>query len=215
MALVVAGLLLCGAVRANGPMVAEPDIAAAAPEPAARQELRRLYEAQARLPLWTDAGGRPNRNARAALALLADAATDGLDPAAYRAAELAASVVALQAAASSGADVGAFDAAMSAAVLRYLRHLHAGRVDARAVGFRVPARGREPDYGALLRDALAGERLAATASELMPTLPQYRRLRALLVPYRLLAAAPAEPLPAWTRPVKPGAPCAGLPALQR
>lgn len=215
-ALIVAGLMLCGDARANGPVVAEQHIAAAASGSAARQELRRLYEAQAQAPLWVDAGGRPSRNARDALALFAAAASDGLDPAAYRAAELAASVAALQAAPSIGADVGAFDAAMSAAALRYLRQLHAGRVDPRSVGFRVPAQGHEPDYVALLHDALAAERLAATANELMPTLPQYRRLRALLARYRMLAADTApEPLPTWTRPVKPGEPYAGLPVLRR
>jgi murein L,D-transpeptidase YcbB/YkuD len=214
-ALIVAGLLLHGGARANGPAVSEQPIAVAASSPAARQELKRLYEAQAQAPLWIDVGGQPNRNARDALALLADAAADGLNPATYRAAELAASAAALQASPSTGDDGGVFDAAMSAAVLRYLRQLHAGRVDPRSVGFRVPAR-QEPDYVALLREALAGKHLAATANELMPTLPQYRSLRALLARYRTLATdTTLEPLPPSARSVRPEEPFAGVRALQR
>jgi murein L,D-transpeptidase YcbB/YkuD len=215
MAIIVAGLLLCGGARANGPVVAEHHIAVATSSSAARQELKRLYQAQAQAPLWIDAGGWPNRNARDALVLLADAAADGLNPAAYHATELAASAAALQASPSAGDDGGVFDAAMSVAVLRYLRQLHAGRVDPRSVGFWAPAR-QEPDYVALLLEALAGERLEATANELMPTLPQYRSLRVLLARYRMLAAdTTLEPLPPSARSVRPGEPFAGVRALQR
>ncbi|MGA0610864.1 L,D-transpeptidase family protein [Caldimonas sp. KR1-144] len=122
---------------------------------------------------WLDAAQRPNAEARDALSLLAEAASDGLDPADYRVA------------AGEGA---AFDAELTRQMLRYLRHLHAGRVDARALGFRIDARGQDIDFAERLAQALRTHRLRETAADLAPDLPQYRSLRALLARYRLLAA---------------------------
>ena len=116
----------------------------------AQGELRRLYEARRWAPLWLDAAGRPTRPARDALALLADAAADGLDPRDYRAAELSAAAAALPAAAGDAGAAVAFDAALSRAVLRWLRELRSGRIDPRSIGFRVPPRSREHDWACLL-----------------------------------------------------------------
>src|SRR5262249_30322755 len=53
-----------------------------APEPVRRAGLRALYQPD-NSPLWIDNAGRPTTNARDALAVLTQAADEGLDPADY------------------------------------------------------------------------------------------------------------------------------------
>lgn len=153
---------------------------------------------------WLDASGRPGAAAREALALLAAAPEDGLDARDYDAAGLAARV-----------PDAAWAAALEASLLRYLRHLHGGRVTPRELGFRVVARPLDAaELARRLDEAVAAGRLAALADELRPPLVQYRRLRSALADYRALAAAPAlAPLPA-TPTVRPGDAYAGLAALR-
>jgi len=231
------GAALAGAAPASSALPARPAPASAPPAPpalpatpiaafveravgAAPGELRRLYMARGWAPLWLDAAGRPTRQARDALALLADAAADGLDPRDYRGAELSAVAATLEAAAIGADAGGAFDIALSRAVLRLLRELHAGRVDPRSIGFRVPPRSHEHDWAAVLGAALAADRLAVIAQEARPTLQQYGALRALLLRWRAIAADPAAtvPLPALppkARSVKPDQAWAGVGALRQ
>lgn len=153
---------------------------------------------------WFDAAGRPNHNADSALALLAQAAADGLAPADYRVAELP--------------DPAARDQALSGAVLRYLRDLHLGRVDPRVIGFRLADRRREHDFAALLRDALASQALPELAAQLRPAIPPYRELRSALARYRALAAdsslATIPALPQGIARLRPGDAWDGTPALR-
>lgn len=166
---------------------------------------------------WTDPSGRPNRNARDALGLLASAGEDGLDPADYDAAPLAAAAAALDAAdAPPDSVVTAFNARLGASVLGFLRELHLGRVDPRAVGFRVSARRDVPDFDRLLQRALAAGDLQPLVAHLRPRAAPYAALSAALARYRRLAADPGLELPAGLRaPVKPGATSPGLAMLQR
>jgi murein L,D-transpeptidase YcbB/YkuD len=136
--------------------------------------------AQAAASAWLNAAGQPNPDAREALSLLADATSDGLDAADYRIA---------------ARDGPAFEAQLTRQMLRYLRHLHAGRVDASTLGFRIDARD-DIDYAGRLSQALRTHRLRETSAALAPDLPQYRTLRALLARYRALAAKEGPALPA-------------------
>ena len=113
--------------------------------------------------------------------------------------------------------IAAFDAALSASILRYLTHLHIGRIDPRAVGFRleIPAEGH--DFTRLVRSSLADGSISRLVRDLHPPLALYRRLRDALARYRELAIRhPAwPPMPAVRASVKPGQPYAGLPELAR
>jgi murein L,D-transpeptidase YcbB/YkuD len=153
--------------------------------------LQRLYRASAHAPRWLDASGGPSGQARTAIERLARAADEGLDPAAYGAADLAAAAPTVQAGprASSRA-AAAWDVQLSLAMLRYLRHLHIGRVDPRSLGWRLPHRGNEHDPAAVLGDALADGGIELAVDSMMPPLSQYRRLRDMLARYRALAAGP-------------------------
>ncbi|NRT54697.1 L,D-transpeptidase family protein [Sphaerotilus uruguayifluvii] len=181
--------------------------------PAAAQD----PEAADSAPRWIDADGQARPAARTALALLAAAGDDGLDPLDYDADRLAAR---LPAGASRPDDPAAFEAALTRAMRRLLDDLHHGRVDPRSIhsDFTPPPRGAF-DAGARLDAALAAGDLARAVREAAPTLQPYRALRAALARWRRLAADPAAwretlpPLPG--RSLAPGGRWAGVPLLER
>jgi murein L,D-transpeptidase YcbB/YkuD len=178
-----------------------------------RIELRKLYGPENEA-LWLDAQGRPNLNAVDALSLLDRAADDGLDPAEYRLQDMAC----LRTRPDSTAlpqDLARFDVALSANLLRYLRHLHLGRVDPRRLGLRLTVWTEPHDFAALLGAAIAGGRIPALADGLRPPLAQYRALRATLARYRALAATPMPTVPSSRTPIRPGDRYDGADALYR
>lgn len=155
---------------------------------------------------WLDGGARPGLSARQALALLSSATDEGLDPRDYAAEALMRRAQALPTATvTDPAQAAAFEQALQAAVLRFLRDLHQGRVDPRALGFRLgPAPRPAVDLPARLDEALATNQLPALVASLRPALGQYTRLRSALASYRQRAAEPAPPpLPA-TPSARPG-----------
>src|SRR6516225_11792862 len=96
----------------------------------------------------------------------------------------------LKTAASTAQDLARFDVAVSAGMLRYLRDLHMGRIDPRTIGFRLDALRDRHDFAAMLRSAVAKQRVRNLMADLRPPLAQYRLLRAMLPRYRSLAADP-------------------------
>jgi L,D-transpeptidase YcbB len=186
-------------------------------DPATKEEkvdLRALYRPRAYSPLWLDAAGQPGVDAREAAAVLAGAADDGLDPSAYEHQERLGSSQRLKERSPAQArEQARFDVELSAAMMRYLRHLHIGRVDPRTIGFRLDVPRDEHDFAALIQTALAAHRVAETAATLRPPIAQYGWLRTLLARYRALAADPAfesaVPAGATVRPGDPY-PAAGL-----
>ena len=136
---------------------------------AERAELTALYQTGGASALWIDITGKPSRQARESLMLFRDAQSEGLDPADYGHDTLDTLAATLATgSAPIPRNLASFDVALSRAMLRYLRHLHLGRIDPRTIGFRlnVPAEGH--DFVALLRAALADDRLAETVAELRP-----------------------------------------------
>jgi murein L,D-transpeptidase YcbB/YkuD len=224
---VTAATAAAAATAASSPAATLPALiqgrllgATAAPDlPAAGQPLLRLYPPGAHQALWLDAAYRPNRAAGEALALLADAASHGLDPADYHAAPLARSAAALKAPVRADQLAAAvdFELAMSTSMLSYLQHLHVGRVHPPAIRFRIPPRAQEHDFAGMLLAALSNGRLQPAIDGFAPALGQYRSLRAALARYRALAADTR--LPAWpaavppVRSVHPGEPYPGAAAL--
>ena len=185
---------------------------------AERAELVAVYEAGGYAPLWVDATRRPSRAADQALGLLRGARDEGLDPADYGSHELERLAAMLKVAVARQAhDVAMFDVGLSSALLRYLRHLHTGRVDPRSVGFRLKTPTDRHDYTALLRSALEEGRIIDTAAQLRPAIAQYDALRSALARYRSLDADRAfdAPLPPVVKAVRQGEPYAGLGSLHR
>lgn len=140
--------------------------------------------ARAAEPVWTDA------LMREAAQIVAKSADDGLDPADYRALPA------------------------PAAMQRYLRHLHLGRVRGKALGFRV-GMATEDDIAAELQRAVEAGHLQPVVDRLTPPLAQYRQLRSALARYRDLSAAPAwAALPPVAKKLDPGQAYAGAAGLR-
>jgi murein L,D-transpeptidase YcbB/YkuD len=180
-------------------------------------DLAALYDRSQGSPLWIDISGALTDRARAALTLLAEAGAEGLDPAVYGHPVLADLIARLdgpdpepdRAALAARAEVF-----LSLGVLRYLRHLHLGRVDPRALGLQISAPAEPHDFADFLRAAVDRGDLQAAAAELAPPFAQYDLLRAALARYRALAAAP-PPAPPFEATVRPGDVSVHLPALRQ
>ena len=205
---VLRAALVCGFVfQATVMAFAQPRAGASAVKPAA----------EARPSLWLDARLQPTGDADAALALLGQAAREGLDPRDYEAVRLAAAAARLRDSQSSVADARAFDARLHAAVARYLKDLHTGRVNPRRLGFRMATRADEHDFNALVADAARQHRIPAVAESMVPPLGLYRDLRDRLARYRALVSDDAMrgPLPPIPLPLRPGTPWAVGPLARR
>jgi murein L,D-transpeptidase YcbB/YkuD len=165
-------------------------------------DLDAAYQQHNGAPLWLDADRQLTRQAPVAMSLLEEAASEGLDPADYRVADLTAlaAVVDRGTAASTAAR---FDALLTASVLRYFRHVHMGRVDPRTMGLQLQVPEDGHDFPRLLHSALVSDHLRATAAGLAPPLWQYQALKAALPRAREIAARAPAP-PSFPGPVRPG-----------
>jgi murein L,D-transpeptidase YcbB/YkuD len=181
--------------------------------------LQEVYGPAGVVPMWL-AGGAPTPQADEARAMLHAAAQHGLDPAAYLVGALAPSRVGeseegpVEAPAEARSEALAeYDVALSLGVLRYMRHLHLGRVDPRAVGLRLETWSEPHDFPALLRQGVAAGRAVPAVESLAPPFAVYARLAAALPRYRALAASRDPEVPAFERAVRPEEPYAGAHAL--
>jgi murein L,D-transpeptidase YcbB/YkuD len=172
----------------------DPQLVFADPE---RAELREFYERSEYRTYWIDAASRPSSDGREALALLDRAPDEGLDPLDYHPKVLRSLTAQLEDGTATPVDLARFDVALSSGLLRYFRHVHQGRVDPRAIGFRLTGALDRHSFPALLRAATEQHRIADAAADLRPALVQYRMLRPMLARYRALAADPAltNPIP--------------------
>lgn len=166
--------------------------------------------------LWSR-GGTVSAPARAVLQTLRTASDYGLRPGDYGGDALAAQLAALDARPASGPQWQQFDTALSNAVLMFLHDLHCGRVDPRAAGFDMPARGEPFDERARLGELAAAHDTGAVFAAVEPNFLHYRLLRQALAHYRQLAAtAGLTALPPFPgRALAPGQTYSGAPALRR
>jgi murein L,D-transpeptidase YcbB/YkuD len=163
-------------------------------------------------------GGRPSAQALQAVALLVDAAADGLEPRDYDATELQRAVATAAAGpAPEAAALTRLDAALTLALQRYLSDLHGGRIDPRQIHARFDrSPGNAFDPAATLAAALAQNHLPQAVHDAAPRLPLYAQLREVLAQYRALGehaawAATLPPLPG--KKLEPAQAYAGLALL--
>jgi murein L,D-transpeptidase YcbB/YkuD len=181
-----------------------------------RAELERLYAGSNYAPLWLDQARRPGRSAHDASALLADASAHGLDPLEYGVANLAAIAGALEKGTSSCSDIVTFDLGLSASLLRFLRHIHRGRVEPHEVGLRLDLPTEKRDLVRQLRVAVEGGRVGDLVEEMSPAFAQYEALRRMLARYRSLTSGTNAPaLKLSGRTLVPGERDERVPALRR
>ena len=179
--------------------------------------LEALYAAEPDGLFWF-AGEKPHPALPEALRTLAQADTEGLEPADYDAAPLAKRWEAMSAgAAASAVDRAQFDVAVSACAMRLLSAVHSGRVDPRLVGFDYDVSAKRLDLAAALRSARGAGGLSAAVAAAEPQFPVYHRLVKALADYRALVAsgepAPVPALAPKQRKVEPGTAWAGATAL--
>ena len=136
--------------------------------------------------VWMDAAGRPSSAAYDALVLLDDAVIDGLTPDDYGVTALRLRSDAMAAATTLTREAVRFEADLTAAMLGFLRDLHAGRAGAQAFGVPDLGEADDPDYAALLRSTAVAGRLPALVDALTPSGSQYVAIRRELARYREL-----------------------------
>jgi len=175
-------------------------------------EVVRVYGPGPLATTWTTTHGTLSDAAEVALARLRSADAHGLRPADYLTPPIAAAVAAPAHAVEARLQR---DVAITLAVLRYMRHLHLGRVDPRGVGYRVETKAAPPDFAGTLAAAVSTGRVGEALDDLAPRLALYETLVAALPRYRTLAADPLPPVPGVAATVHAGEAYPGVHAVAR
>jgi murein L,D-transpeptidase YcbB/YkuD len=126
-------------------------------------EAQTFYQMRHGAPAWTG-NAAAQANAKLALAVLAGATGEGLDPERYRV----------------PTEPAGYDAALTGAVLTYMRDLQQGRPELRSVDSDIALPARVADMPALLDRALRSGTLAQTLAGLAPAHAGYLALKTKL-----------------------------------
>jgi murein L,D-transpeptidase YcbB/YkuD len=181
------------------------------------ETLRAVYARGGQAPIW-QRSGKPTAPAQALVRLLRDAEAYGLRPSDYDADLIEAQTQELLAARDTPAARRAeLDLRLSAAALKFARHVHYGQIDPRECGFELYAPRSDLDEGAVIRKLASTSRPAAELAAIEPRFDHYRLLKAALAKYRRLAAEPGlTALPKFAgRSIKPGGRYSGAAELRR
>jgi murein L,D-transpeptidase YcbB/YkuD len=186
--------------------------AAAAPPPDPLQQLHTQ-------PLWFQ-GPRLGTAGRALLEEMRAAEARGLDPADYGAEELHRNVAALESAAQDAGLAArrlVVERSLSAAALRFLRHLERGRIEPDRAGYHMPLPTTQIDWPAALRELAASRDVAGLLDRYEPEFVHFALLKQALGRYRDLGRQTGlTPLPSLeSRTLEQGARWRGVPALRR
>lgn len=165
------------------------------------------------MPSWF-ADGQPVSDARVALQVLADAASQGLEPDDYGAQELALAFEQAQVVRQAPETLANIDAALTSALERYLSDLKHGRLspDTLKHRFKAPLNDRFDSHNYVVQSRKTG-RLAGALKLAQPQVPMYEALRSAMHDYRAMGdhSAWQTPLPALpVRSLKPGESWEGL-----
>ena len=172
--------------------------------PRQRAEMEGLYAPAGFAPVWF-AGPQPRSQARDVVDVLEQADARGLRPEDYDAARLERWWQEAQGPAPLAPDeLARFDTALSLGYMRLVSDVHVGRVDPRTLNIGFDLQPKRNPLRALVRDAIARNRIRETVDEAEPRYEQYRRLERALAAYRRLAADPSlRPAPVVPR-LSPG-----------
>jgi murein L,D-transpeptidase YcbB/YkuD len=181
-----------------------------------RPALSRLYTGAANHPLWW-VGGRPTTQARQVIEALASADRIGLVSHEYDGAALQSRAAALSSARQrSIGDEARFDVWLSLALMRYLRHAHAGRIDPQALRFALPGTRKEFALDQIVLSLSTADDIPQRVAAVEPTYSRYVLLKAALTKYQRLAADTSlRPPPNSASSLHPGDRYSGIPELTR
>lgn len=181
-----------------------------------RETLRTVYQGTGFNVFWSR-DGEITKQAVALLQVLRRADNYGLSPKDYDDVLLGTEVKELATHRDSTPKQWArFDLTLSAATLKFVTHLHFGRVDPRACGFHLPEPRPDLDTVAILNRLATTDRLDESLAAWEPPFLHYRLLKQALARYRVLATQPGlTTLPTFARrSVQPGETYLGAPALR-
>lgn len=147
-----------------------------------QDKLVALYQARDFKPIWSGSGTAESR-AAAVKSALEHASDQGLRSADYTSALSQWSDVP-----QTGEDAAKYDIAMTAALLKYAKDVHSGRLDPESVYKDVQLPANDFDAAAALKRALRNGSIDSFLSDLPPPQPGYQRLVKALAQYRAIAA---------------------------
>jgi L,D-transpeptidase YcbB len=176
--------------------------------------VRAVYDRTNSTFLWSS-HGQPTRQARALIQALAAADAFGLQPDDYAAGLLIVSASQLNSE-SSQTRTSQFDLLLTRAALRFISHVHYGRVDPRAAGFELAASRNDLDVAAAIASLASSDDVSSLVATAEPHFYHYDLLKAALRFYRLLAVNPSinKLAPSGSRTLHPGDLYLGTPGLR-
>lgn len=176
--------------------------------------VRSVY-ARARKDLLWMSEGAPTPQALELIRILRSCDLLGLRPTDYFTVSMAAGVDRLKAG-RADVDLASVDRLLAAAAVRFIAHLHYGRINPRAAGFDLGASRDDLDIAGTVLAMSGAPSVAALVAATEPHFYHYELLKSALARYRLLAADPTlTQLPSiGKRDLHPGDPYAGALALR-
>jgi murein L,D-transpeptidase YcbB/YkuD len=158
--------------------------------------VRRFYLRRQYRPAWREPDGGWSPGVNLALATMRGADQDGLNPAAYRTAQIGKALDAI----SSGtpttpeatAELAAADIALSTAFLHYIRDMTGGGLDGHRFHWQIPWEFADPAQ--ILINGLAAPDMKAWLGQIGPHNRAYDGLKAMLAEYRAIAKRPWRPM---------------------
>lgn len=160
-------------------------------------------------------GGESTDQARAVMAILQNAALEGLRPEDYDAERWNARAGAFKESPLTEWELIRFDVALTVSAMRYVSDLNLGRVNPRLFHFELDSKEKTVDLSEFLRQKLVDTQdVAGAMGSLEPPFPAFQRTLAALRRYTELARHDSgQPLPWPGKPVKPGDFYHGVPRL--
>ncbi|MHB8478058.1 MAG: L,D-transpeptidase family protein [Steroidobacteraceae bacterium] len=176
--------------------------------------VRSVYVRGGSTLLWSTQG-QISKQARELIRILRSSDTFGLAPSDY-AADLLAATANPSGGASAEADSARFDVLLSRTAVRFIRHLHYGRIDPRAAGFELTESRNDLDIAATVAALASAPNVFDAVAAAEPRFYHYSLLKAALFYYRVLAADSAlTRLPSvGKRTLRVGDTYVGAPALR-
>lgn len=159
--------------------------------------LKQVYESNGSDPIW-HRRGRVRGDANAAIQLLSEADTHGLNPAEYHVEEILS--------AKQNGDLTRFDLLLTDNVLHYVSHVRDGQYRPKDVDSNwLIHRGARPDLAAGMAQAVKGKSVARFMKQASPKHSYYYSLRRELIDYTTIANSGGWPsFPSRGRGLKPG-----------
>ena len=170
-----------------------------------RKYIQELYEPLGYTTVWIR-NGQPTPQALGLIAALESSQLEGLNPDDYDASHWTTRLNTLRTAQGNADAVVSFDVALTVSAMRYISDLHIGRVNPKHFQFGIDIQQKKynlPEF--LSQEVLTASNIQTALDEAAPQYKGYRRTKAALQKYRMLAAqAGAMPLLKAAKTLAPG-----------